>query len=184
MNPEKSREKFNGLVDKIFLNLLNKKPEPILHDFLKKYFPPFLDPASTEWNFYPPNKETQFPLKTEHNLVLETHPFITFKLSEVRFEFFSIENKDSLPAFPKPRICFTFSHIEEAEKCLDFFIEEFEKVSASSGKKIINEHPFYRFSFLENTESPVRIELSLFKDLSENDPYKLYVAIGNIKNKR
>lgn len=183
MNSEKSRENFNKLVDKIFLNILNKKPEPILHDFLKKYFPPFLDPQSTEWNFYPPKGETKFTLKTEHHLVLEAHPFITCKLSNVKFEFFSIEDKVSLPAFPKPRICFNFSDVEEAEKCLNFFIAEFEKVSLGSSKNIIDGHPFYRFSFLENTESPVRIELALFKDISENDPYKLYVAIGNVRNK-
>lgn len=169
---------FTKLSDEMFFNIFAYKPDSMVYDFVKKYYPMFTKaPEKGGWTAYPPGAVPVF-ISTMHSFIFTKHPFFDAKFKEGRLDILSNEEKGELPGVTDFRIWFFFDNKKDAESAFDKLCHMFEKVSKS--KKILNktDKEIAQYSSEKKMTDSNSVEFILTKDELYDGKYKILFRDG------
>lgn len=170
---------FKELADKMLFNIFHTQSSSVVHDFVEKYFPTYVNVKDTaNWAISSRNEDYVEPQKTVHTIFFTKHPFFDFKFSEGKFEVYSQETKSLLPRIWQVHLWFFFDSKESVEKALNDILIKFEPVCKSRKDIGKGEKRVILLSDQEKMDSLNCIQLIILKDDVHENKYKILFTNG------
>lgn len=170
--------KFDELSNQMFFNIFVNKPDSVVFDFVKKYFPAFTEKFEPGgWTMYPPGPPPEL-FYTTHSLKFMKHPHFNAKFREGRLDIFASEEKEGHAGVTDFQLWFMFDTKKDADAAFNQLVKMFEKVSI---QKTVEKNEGKRIAHLSDRKemkATNSVELILTADELHKGKYKLFFRIG------
>ena len=173
--------KFAQLVEGMYFNVFERRPNKQILPFIKKYFPAFVASGKNEnagWSYTLREKDFSQIDTTMHSFSFTTHPLVKTIFKNGRIDFITYEKKKELPLIANWTLCFSFDNYDKALKGFESIYKIFDTLSKDkiifdkSNRKIAQ---LTNYDKLDDTNS---VELVLVKDEISETFYKVYFFYG------
>ena len=175
------KTKFAELVEQMYFNVFDRRPDSQIQPFIKKYFPAFLVGEKNEnagWSYTLKQKDFPQVDTTMHSFSFTSHPLVKTIFNSGRLDFISYEKRNEMPLIAGWTLFFSFDNYDEAINGFDSIYKIFEplskdKITFTKGSRRIAQ--LTNYDKLSDANS---VELVLVSDEILENWYKIYFYYG------
>jgi hypothetical protein len=173
--------RFAQLVEGMYFNVFERRPNKQIQPFIKKYFPAFVARGKNEnagWSYTLKEKDFSQIDTTMHSFSFTTHPLVKTKFKNGRIDFMTYEKQKDLPLIAGWTLFFSFDNYDEALKGFESIYKIFDTLSKD---KIIfdkNNRKIAQLTNYDKLEDTNSVEIVLVKNEILENAYKVYFYYG------